>query len=76
MFVINWTDKKVQCKMMGQKQIREFNRNPLFQGMKLFKGMNVWIEIVISPGQMVCSAFESKKHKLIQLYNYWVLNQF
>jgi hypothetical protein len=76
MFVNNWTDEKVQCEMIEEKTIREFDRQPLFQGMKLFRGKNVCMEITVVPSTMTCSNFESKKHKLVQLYNYWVRGKF
>ena len=76
MFVNNWTDDKVQCDMIEEKTIREFDRKPLFQEMKLFKGKNVWMEVIVVPSTMTCSTFESKKNKLVQLYNYWVRGKF
>ncbi len=76
MFVKTWTSEKVQCEVIDENVIREFDIEPLFDGMKLFKGKNVWIEIVTIHSATTYSNFESKKNRLIQLYNYLIRRKF
>lgn len=76
MFVSSWTNEKVQCEMLDEKEIREFDREPLFEGMKLFQGKNVWLETERMPGRMIVKNNESKSSRLIQLWNYYIRQTF
>ena len=58
------------------QQNRLADIEPLFKGMKLFKGKNIWLETVVVPGTMTCKNNESNKNKLIQLLNYYVRGKF
>ena len=75
-FITKWTDKQVWFYCFELKQNRLADINPLFQGMKLFKGKNFWWETEIVPGTMTCVCRESNKTKLVQLWNYYVRGKF
>ena len=47
-----------------------------FKGVSLFKGKNITIEISSIPGTVIIRILESKKHKLIQKFNFYCLKRF
>jgi hypothetical protein len=75
-FVTEWTDKTVTYNCFEIGQTRFSDLKPLFDGMKLFKGKNIWFETEIIPGIMTIKNNESKKNRFIQLWNYYVHGKF
>lgn len=75
-FITKWNDKQVWFYCFELQQNRLADIEPLFEGMKLFKGKNIWLETVVVPGTMTCKNNESNKNKLIQLWNYYVRGKF
>ena len=75
-FIIKWTDKHVECDCFELQQTRSFDIEPLFENMKLFKGKNISLKMVIVPGTMTCKNHESESNKLVQLWNYYVRGKF
>ena len=76
LFVIEWSTEDVWCESIDENDIRIFKIKPLFQGMKLFKGKNVWIETKIIPGTMFTKCYESNKRKIVQLWNFYIKKNF
>lgn len=74
-FVISFTKEEVTCKM-SIGQIRIFKVWPLFAGIKLFKGMNFWLEEKIHNNGMTMTFKKLKKSKMVHLWNYYIKNDF
>lgn len=74
-FVLSWTNEQVTCDCYELNEHRVFNKNPLFDGYKLFKGKNIWFKITIKSGEMIITNNESKSSWLLQKWNYYIKNK-
>lgn len=78
-FVLSWTETHVTCLMIisdGYTEKREFEFDPYFKGMRLFKGKNIWMGMTIEPGTATGRMNESNQKWLTQKMNYWLYKDF
>jgi len=75
-FVTQFDKEKVHCYFFKLEQLREFDMQPFFYGMKLYKGKNIVFTTKVTSGSMITNCTQKTTKKIVQLWNYYIRGEF
>lgn len=75
-FIVSIKGYVVECYFFITKEYRIINNIHFFTDKELFIGKNIIFTSSIKPGTLIVKCEESKKIKIVQLWNYYIKGKF